>query len=394
MKKLPLIFFTLSLLLFGFFKIGSSSIFAQETAEEIIDEETELISPEKGLESSVFCNDFNVYYSNKEENPYSSSSLPQNIESEGGGYIDGTIEIEEGSLSLPNFSLMESRLKSTMPKLMPEALNQKTDIDTKILKSQARHYLIADNGACLTGAEEEIKFKGGIPIPKTGVEMPVWWTSIIGQTKIFCGIFGTCEPPEKLKIRIEQIDKPFEKDGKTISAFNMLDEEKDKIPVCPEKDDSVFSEKPIISTDQRDYICCSWIEKVINYLVEKINNLFQGTEVIAENSEMTSKTRGYIPYGKKVLEQSTFFSNFIPYDINSSIAKPPIKGEATYILTSNKGNLDFDENEANKMNYQEESKVRARYCLQICSLYPPDSKFNVSTIDPICISCNPKDYQN
>lgn len=413
MKKLPL---TLILILVFFIfstEINSFKILAQEETEE----DFELIAPrigEEGEESSIFCTDFDVGYSGEKEGPFSSNSKPQDSEEQFGGYICGETEIKTESLGVPDFSSMENRLKLTLPKVLPLGLVDKAEIDSvdsQPLKSQARHYLIGQNGACLADSQEE----GKIPIPRTEIESPSWWTQVIGQTKIFCGMLGSCEPPKKLKIKVEQLDaKQFEVDGESRNVFDLLDNEKDKLAVCPSKENSISEERPVFE-NKPEFKSCGLLERFVHFIISSITNLadnagqlFEGKKVAGTESELTNKTRGYLPYGRDVKEQSSLFSSFIPEAIESSVKDSPLKTNVAYDFPkaaicdidgniSEEGKILIDENEmdkASQMNYQEQNEVRMRYCLQICSLYPPDEKFNVNLIDPICISCDPKDYQD
>ena len=114
-------------------------------------------------------------------------------------------------------------------------------------------------------------------------------------------------------------------------------------------------------------------------------------ETTKETAELENRTRGFLVGGKTLIDQSDFFSGFIIHEINSSIEKDPIQSETKYGVSESL-NIENEE-EAEKLHYQEQNQARIRNCLQLCSLYPLDSKFDVSMIDPICISCDPKDYQ-
>lgn len=372
MKKLPLI---LILILTSFIlisKIGSIKLLAQEENNQGF-EEIEI----NAENSSLFCTDFNVDYSKENTEPVSLSSQPENESLPGiNDFVSGTLEIEKDSLGQPDFSLMKSRLENSLPNFLPQKLNEEVEIDAESLQTQARHYLIGEGDACpIDGGETST--------PKTDVELPSWWSNLIAQTKIFGGMFNAVEAPEKLKIKVTLLEEKEEE------LFNQLDNETNTL--CNKKDNPVVSENPTTYTTEPNFKSCSLLNRFISYIGGIIDNLFQGEQITKDEANLVNKTRGYLLGGKDFTQQSSFFKDFIPHDINSLIQDSPLETDVTYNVAGE--NISINDENAKKMNFQEQNEVRAQYCLQICSLYPPDPKFDISTIDPICISCNPKDYQ-
>jgi len=379
MKKLPLtLIFIIPLLIIFEVIFNLSPLYAREEINNKNFEEFEEIEI-NSENSSLFCTDFNVEYSKESKESVSLSSQPKDDESPGvNGFVSGAIEIEKDSLGQPDFSLMKSRLENSLPNFLPQRLSEEVEIEAESLQTQARHYLIGEGEACPIGEEEA-------PIPKTNVELPSWWGNLIGQTKIFCGIFNACEPSEKLKIKVSLPEEKKEE------LFNQLDLETNAL--CLQRDDFVASENPTTDTNERNFKSCSLLSRFISYVGELIDNLFQGEKTTKEESQLVNKTRGYLLGGKDFTQQSSFFKDFIPHDINSLIEDSPLETDVTYNISGEGVSFGDDEENANKMNFQEQNEVRTQYCLHLCSLYPPDPKFDISTIDPICISCDPKDYQ-
>ncbi len=372
MKKLLfilIIFFTLSLILP---KISSFPLFAQE--------ETVIIP-----ENSIFCTDFKMNYEASSEQP---SQATEEGTSEGcrAEPKSGEITLEEEETKQPDFSIMNNRLELTRPKLMPLNLNEMVDLDDESIETRAKHFVVpAEEATCgttadlsqITEAEDQEE-----SIPETQFILPDWWTKLLGQTKIFCGLFSAserCLPPENLNIKIEK--PPVDKISEEINLSKNL--------LCDRSGEKVKDITPeeLTSPQTRFGFFPKFLAQIFSKLVEGSKKFFEKTE---ETAQLENRTRGVLVGGHTLANQSEFFSNFIPHEINSSMDDGPIAGNAAYAVSE-----DFTITEpefAEKENYQEQDKVRIRNCLQLCSLYPLDSKFDVSLIDPICISCNPKDY--
>jgi len=365
MKKLPLILFLAILIFPPYFKLSALPILAQEEQEENT-EGAEIIIPE----NSIFCTDFGIKkssvdsFSEKIETTNNQNAV-QGATSE---VKDDTGEIWLENLEQPDFSLMENRLGSTLPKLLPKSLNESLDIDPASLDTKTKHFIIGQ------GYDEQTD------IPHAKIKLPGWWTIVLEESKIFCGLFQSCDPPQKLALKVEQPDLD--------ELMVNLDEEKS---VECEKSEIVMAEKPEIDNEEKKFTTKSLfsiIKEIIKDLINKLRTTTTTEETILQN-----RTRGYLVGGKTLADQSSFFSSFIPSDINSSIKDSSLSGPSAYGLDPDHSIIEEGKENSEKINFQEQNQIRGRYCLQICSLYPPDPKFDVSLIDPICISCDPKDYQ-
>lgn len=363
MKKLLLILIFILTFFILISRIDSIKLLAQK---EVNEEDFELIIPK----NSVFCTDFDIKKSITKSSSEKIETGDQNVVQGATNEVrDDEGEIWLDNLEQPDFSLMENRLNSTLPKLLPKSLNENLDIDRTSLETKTKHF-ISGKGIYEKQAEADI--------PYARIELPEWWTAVLGESKIFCGLFQSCKAPEKLAIKIEPADLEE-------LAITLNDEE----PTECEKSEPVIAEKPEIVEDRRSFKTKS-LFSIIKDIFDDIINMLR-TTTITEETTLENKTRGYLVGGKTLAEQSTFFSSFIPSDINSLIKDSPLSGPSVYGLDPEHSII--DEEDSKKINFQEQNQVRGRYCLQLCSLYPPDSKFDVSTIDPICISCNPKGYQ-
>lgn len=372
MRKLPLVF----IFTFVFFSstsvVKSSHLLAQE--EKINNEKFEYIIPEQ----SLFCTDFPLSYDSGEK-------TVDNSLGEGEGWDSskpGEIWLEKDETKQPDFSFMENRLNLVFSKVMPLRLNEQVNINPEKFKlnTRAKHFIINEEnyaeescpmeGVCIPGLAEG-------SIPETNFVLPEWWTDLLGTTKIFCGLFGNCTPPEKLALLIEQPN--IEEISENINELVNTE--------CVNLDERIVSEKPLIDDIQKEF---NFWAKFRRWLEELTNQDSTKTIITKEKREaqLTNKTRGLLVGGETLISQSDFFSGFISHGINSSIEKNPVQSEAKY-----GSSLEIDSPESEKHHYQEQNQTRTRNCLQLCSLYPPDSKFDVSLLDPTCKSCDPKDYK-
>ncbi|MCJ7804973.1 hypothetical protein MUP35_04570 [Patescibacteria group bacterium] len=299
----------------------------------------------------------------------------------------GEIALEEEETKQPDFSIMNNRLELTRPKLMPLSLNEKVEIATESIETRAKHFIVpAGESACAVSSDlsqtqlAEVQEES---IPETQFILPDWWTKLLGQTKIFCGLFSAserCLPPENLNIKIEK--PPLDKISEEINLSKDL--------LCDKSGEKVKDIKPkeLISLQEKFGFSPKFLAQIFSKLVEGTKKFFEKTE---ETAQLENRTRGVLVGGHTLANQSEFFSNFIPHEINSSMDDGPIAGNAAY--TVDEGFTITEPEFAEKENYQEQDQVRIRNCLQLCALYPPKAGFNISDIDPICESCNPEDYK-
>jgi hypothetical protein len=330
--------------------------------------EAEIISPE----NTLICTDFNIEYSktdtSTEYQPLTTSPSLKTL----GTTSETQNKTAEGKLWLekaeqPNFSLIERRLSQTLPKLLPQSLNESLNIDQAPLKTRAKHFII---GQAQENPEQE-------KIPETELTLPFWWTSLLGQTKVFCGLFKTCEPPVNLALKVEQPN--IEELSKNL--------DKEKEATCPTSN-LVVAENPEISEVEEEFAIKSLftiIKETVEKILEKVKEI---TTTTTETTTLENRTRGTLVGGKTLDIQSEFFSDFLPQDINSKIKNDPLAGGAKYKIDPE--NYQPVGERSEKLDFQEQQQIRARYCLQICSLYPKN--FNINSIDPLCPSCNPNDY--
>lgn len=373
MKKLPLI---LIFILAFFILISRISLPFALAQEEISEEEVEYLI----LENNLFCNDFelNDYHDQGGTAPEGARLQSESSDDCNTNNETATIELKDVETKQPDFSFMDSRLKSTRPKLMPLQLEEKVDLDEEQIETRAKHFFVSNDELSSCTWYSQPAEKEEIVAGETQVTLSTWWASLLSGTKIFCGLFSAskerCTPPEKLAIRVER------------PSMGIIEDDIDPSSPCSKSQRFTKETPPKLVTDPD--------EKKVGFFSRLIEKIFSKEEtsynIIEETASLTNKTRGVMVGGRTLTNQSEFLSNFISYGINSSIGNSPLVSNAKYEIT---GLSIKDENEANKEHYQEQNQVRGRNCLQLCALYPPKADFNISDIDPICESCNPEDYK-
>jgi len=309
-------------------------------------------------ENSLFCTDFDINYSHASEEEFPLTPTPTG-EVEG---ITSGVEKVVGSLrletqNLPDFSQASKIFLSALEKLLPA--NSTPFIDQTPLKTKATHYVIGKD----TEGKETIPEK----TPETEITLPPWWTSILGGTKILCGLFNTCPSPKSFTIKVEQ--PPLTSPSKDTPCFYGNQP----------KTNSVSD----INALQEEFQTKSLWQKITEIIDDLINWIRRITT--REETELKNKSRGELTGGKTFNRQSSFLDGMLPTEMIPS-QNPPLAGEGKYQINIEKENLSPDE----QLHYQELGASLARYCLQLCSLYP--SGTNINAIDPLCPSCNLSDY--
>jgi len=313
------------------------------------------------LENGIFCTDFDIKYSQISENQITLTPTPtgsvQGV-SRNLGEVAGSLRLE--TENFPDFYQANKNFLSALERILPADLKKNFSIDQTTLKTKAEHYVIGKD----SDGKETIAEK----IPETEITLPSWWTSILGESKIFCGLFNSCSPLKSLTIKIEQ------------PALTSVSQ---KISCLPGKQSKTT---PALESNtlQEEFKTKSLWERITEIIDDFINRI----RIIktTEKTELKNKSRGVLIGGETLNQQSVFLNNFLPAGFIPPDKNAPLPGEAVYKITIGEKEIPED----NNLNYQNLGKARARYCLYICSLYP--DKTNISEIDPLCPSCNLNDY--
>jgi len=318
----------------------------------------EVIQPE----GSLFCTDFEIKYSQTSETQTPLTPTPT-------GTVQGiTSNVEEvaGNLrleaeNLPDFSQADKNFLLALERLLPADLKKNLSIDQTPLKTKTAHYVV--------GKDSEGKQTQAEKIPETEITLPSWWTSILGRSKVLCGLFNTCPPPKSLAIKVGQqnLTSPPQNTGCLLTG---------NLP----KTEAVEN----LSSIKEEFKTTSLWQKITEIIDDLINWIRR--TVTKEETKLENKTRGSLVGGETFNQQSSFIDSFLPQGLILADKNAPLVGQAGYKINVEGKDVPGGD----QLYYQNLGKARARYCLQLCSLYPGGT--NISAIDPLCPSCDPKDY--
>lgn len=320
-------------------------------------------------QNSNFCSDFMINYEDTRDGP---TIIPTPSTSDVLGttreFLDVSGKFEMKEAVFLDFSLMKDNITSATEKLLPQELNEKLNIQEKTFSSEVKHFVV--------GTTE------GTPAPptpaKSNVTMPDWWSNLLGQTKITCGFFGTCQAPQSMEITFADTDQTVKDYSYQIGCTGVGGGSNVKTSLNPSATET-----------EKEFRTKSFFE----WITEFIQNLFTRE---TEKTVLTDKTRGQVPGGKSFQTFSDFQRAFIPQemmdeweiktgaDINqgqfqSTINSPKFGGSKT----------DPERNE--QIFYADMEKEKFKRCITLCAIYPDVSY--VSNADPMCTSCDPKDYK-
>jgi len=305
---------------------------------------------EISLQNDSFCTNFNInYQATQEDTVASSSSIPAKQSQNISGVLEGDLRWDKRKFL--DFAKMEQTTGFALARLLPEKLRQTLVIDDTPLKTKAQHFVRG----------ETIE-----KTPETNTILPTWWTRLLGETKILCGLFGTCPPPQSMAIKIKEP-----------ASLNIVEQSK-----CQTGETSNTSSEQIFVSEQPKFKAKSLITRIIEFF-SRIASLLKRT---TNQATLTNKTRGVLVGGKTLNRHANFWDSFIPQEKTAGKKNGPLTTDATFSLSNNYSAQEG----ANRISYQNQKATQYRYCLSLCSQYPQN--IDIKTIDPLCPSCDPDDY--
>ncbi|MGI5826172.1 MAG: hypothetical protein ACOX50_02035 [Patescibacteria group bacterium] len=317
------------------------------------------------LQNGAACVDFAVDYHNTTETKTATETADQSDSQVQGNTIftDTLSKMISGEIKLtqeniPDFSVMERTLSSSLPKLLPNELQPDFYIEGRPLKTEAKHYVFGTSIDSTT----QVTTTSEIETPSTKITLPNWWTRLIGTSKIHCGIMGSCVAPENLHIKVQQ--PPIQTLPPTSSC-------------------SVGEDPGQQSVDQIENASNGFsLSSLFKVIKETLESLIKTTET----TSLLTKTRFPVPGSITVATQADYARSFIPSEFLPEGLNAPLGGDSKYAVTI----INDSQEVNNQTNYQSLGLTRLQHCLHLCSLYPYGT--NITAIDKICPSCDPADY--
>jgi len=348
LKKLSIILFLISVLFFS----QPFSLFAQNGETEIL-----------YLQDSVICKDFDINYEKTSQSTSPAELTPETGQVQGIQQAPkpfrGTIRLN--SQNFPDLSQMEKTLSRSLKKLLPQKLKQTLPVEQPIeLKNQAKHYIIGEG-------EEENEI-GERSIPENQTTLPPWWPNLLRGTKITCGLLGSCQAPKSMAVEIKQVNSVAPPPGISCSTGQNL------------------KNKPIevIAINSGEFSVISTWERAVKIFFGWIGKIWSKITKTEESAKFIAKTRENLPGGQTLNSQRPF-KPFIPHALIPANRNGPLTAQAN-IVASGENIIGG----SNDIAYQNLAATHREYCLGLCSQTP--NNIDVSSIDPLCPSCNADDY--
>jgi len=278
------------------------------------------------------------------------------------GEKGGELYIKEEGKNIPDFQTMEGILSFSLEKLLPESLRKELAIDNSqniVGKTLQFVYGTGEDGKKIPPEKER-------KIPEEETTFPFWWSQFIGESKIICGLFNTCDAPGSMKIKIAAAEEYLPPEG------------------LGNRDSAAKVEEKKVENEvtQHEFTILSFLKKIITGIIGKLKEIFALEET---TTTALAETRAIVPGGENIRENTSFFKNFLPASAIPAHHNSPLKVSANYEVSS-----EYTLRGEEKLEYHNLGATQRNYCLSLCSQYPAD--FNISQIDPLCPSCRPDDY--
>lgn len=312
-------------------------------------------------ENSLVCNDFDIEYKREGAQIITPIPIPTKtlgITQEAGiKEFEGVLRLDKSDF--PNLFSMTENLNNALEKLLPANLKLNLSIDNFPLQTRIKHFVVGkDKSGNLTEPEK---------IPETEAVQPDWFTKLLGITKIICGIFNICPPPDKLAIKVRQPD--LEVLSNSLSPNTSC---------CSGQNTTGESLANVTHINE--------IFKTTSWWIKRTEIAEGPTRTIrtSENTQLQNRTRGHLVGGETLNKQYPFLNSFLPADLVSK-ENYVLKNSADFYLAPEYFQIKGEK----ALSYQNLKAVRA-FCLQQCSLLP--SGTNIQNLYSFCPSCNTKDY--
>lgn len=304
--------------------------------------------------ASVVCADFTVSRDTTTETggtPTPTRTLSPNVRgvTQSLGEIGGQIILEESQF--PDFSRFQEVVTQALPRLLPGQLGRNISLpgETKI---PLIHFIQGKgDGATGTG-------RGNSPASEVKVPANLWGR-LVGAVRGFCGFLGVgiCQPVSNFQFELASAEAP-EKSA------------------CPAGQAVKPADLPAPTTKQADFSIRGMIERI--------------TEIIGDLTRTTEKTAAQVSSAGSLpgeIQNFKFLEGFLPASVNQTIAGGGALSEPfRYDVALSPG-----EDQIESGQYLGLGPVRAAYCLSVrCANLP--TEIDVSSVDPICPSCNPEYY--
>jgi hypothetical protein len=301
------------------------------------------------VKDNLICTDFSLTKGTEQYTPVAPTGV---LAASSGQTAQGSLDLQEEAV--PNFSVMEQNLYLGLNRLLPQALRQNLNLDSTPLKTKLKHYVVDQENP-----------QSPTEIPETEVTLPSWWSRLLGSTKIACGLFNTCEPPQKMAIKVAaNIPEP---PGWEIACQSGNSAEGNPV-------------NQVLPVHSGFTTPASFITEILESVWRFFEGIWQWVSGTSTKLALINKSRGRLPGGETFNEQSTYLNYAIPQALLPDNKDAPLASEAKFEVEG------YQKGEgADKLNYQQEATWK-RYCLERCALKPQG--VSIQSFDPLCPTCS------
>ncbi len=358
----------------------------------------EIIIPRPGVATTNFEIEFKTQTKTTLSSPVCSHNNSPSDNQEGPLYEEGDLRGELFWLkhNYPDLSVMGRIMAGASEKLLPRILGETLEIrGGNDLSGQAKHHVFGRYQKIVlnsNGEEVVVDVEDSNPLatPTERVFVPSEWSQIIGQGKILGGLFGTTEAPNSVIIEIVNPTNTNAPPRKVNHVpTNIRKEASQANSVIENKN---FETKTLLQTLIRTTV--SIVRRLIEDALAWIRQEDTEKNLLAQDKlgglTLVNKTRATVPGLETINQQAELFSVFLPANLvknQEGKISAPLAVEAQYQVSENYSLREGSEETV----FQNLGRTVRNYCLALCSQYP--AGYPINRIDPLCVSCNPKDYE-
>jgi len=325
--------------------------------------EPEIVYPQ----SSNVCAEFPIEVKTSSENPLGANPAPPGGSSTSKDSASGDLTLDKDKF--PDFEQMKKDMEKAVRWLTPKELLDIYSVSGPSLETKAKHFVMGkdDNGLLIAPEKEKI--------PETKITQPDWFTGLLGSTRWVCGIFGTCPAAKSPVIKIQQANVKISDE-----AYNNLCLiETPKIPEQEAGEEALQTQFTVLSLWDK---FVETFERIIDFIISIFVRETKETQLVVRTQSDLAGGGNFAAYSD--FQRASIPQSFMEeFEIKTgSLATK--ENDYTIRVQSQTGNYQ------KPINYSDKVKEQFKRCISLCSIYP--AEFDISSIDPICPSCDPKDY--
>ena len=320
---------------------------AKSTQAKLLEEDT--LYPA----NSIMCSEFDLQYQSSQTS--TDLNLPVG-EARNLKEVAGEILIEQ--MDFPNFAGITANLQQALPKLLSQEENEQLNLEAPSLSNKLTNYV--------SGTDDSGSVTQATVNPETTADQPGWFTKILSQSWIACGLTGGCAGPKSLNIKVAKpaVYSP----PPSVCAFGL---------------NTTGEAVGNLVNDPTQFTIISWLKRTIQDIIDDISGIISGKK-ITDLATIKNQGSGMLAGGGSFNAQIADSYGAVWAEAKDLEGNGPVKNSSTYHV-SDQFAIQGDDD----LNWAL-GKGQKAFCLQQCALH--DYGYDVSAEFDFCLSCNPDDY--